>query len=47
MVPGAWRKFFIAVSKPASPEPFGSSRLVSAPGATPAITAFDAVCVSP
>ena len=25
MVPGAWRNFFIAVSKPASPEPFGSS----------------------
>ena len=42
-MPGAWRNFFIAVSKPASPEPLGSSLPASAPGATPAITAFVAM----
>ena len=43
MVPGAWRNFCIALSNAASPEPFGSSLPGSAPGATPATTAFAAV----
>ena len=47
MVPGAWRNFCIALSNAASPEPCGSSLPGSAPGATPAITAFAAVWVSP
>ncbi|OWK19503.1 hypothetical protein AJ88_42520 [Mesorhizobium amorphae CCBAU 01583] len=47
IVPGAYRNFFIAASKPASPDPSGKSLPVSALGATLAMTVLLAIWKSP